>query len=197
MGQPVAATTRANAGGASRTGRTGKRHAAKASRSAAAVASVVTTFGLSAYFHFADAKAASATAATRSASSNTGTAAATTGGTTASAGRTPTVGGATMADGTYLGATDTNRWGPVQVQISVTGGKITSVTAVQTPSDNGRDIAINAQATPFLASEALTAQSANIDTVSGATYTSTSYRNSLQSAIDQARAAATNTGATA
>ncbi|KUO11473.1 FMN-binding protein [Streptomyces sp. DSM 15324] len=78
------------------------------------------------------------------------------------------------------------RWGPVQVRITVQNGKITDVTAVTYPQDNPRDQQINAYALPQLRSEALKAQSAHIDTVSGATYTSDGYRQSLQSALDSA-----------
>ncbi|MFI7502198.1 FMN-binding protein [Streptomyces sp. NPDC049687] len=78
------------------------------------------------------------------------------------------------------------RWGPVQVRITVADGRITDVTAVTYPQENPRDQQINAYAIPRLRSEALTAQSADIDTVSGATYTSDGYRQSLQSALDSA-----------
>jgi uncharacterized protein with FMN-binding domain len=84
------------------------------------------------------------------------------------------------------GDTAQTRWGPVQVQITVAGGKITDVTPVQYPNGNGRDQEINSYALPVLAKEALAAQSANIDHVSGATVTSDGYVQSLQSAIDQA-----------
>ncbi|MFI6406603.1 FMN-binding protein [Streptomyces sp. NPDC050548] len=87
---------------------------------------------------------------------------------------------------TVTGETAQTRWGPVQVKITVTNGKITDVTAVQSPSDNPRDQEINSYALPQLKSEALAAQSASIDTVSGATYTSDGYRQSLQSALDSA-----------
>lgn len=97
-----------------------------------------------------------------------------------------------LADGTYVGDTDTNRWGPVQVQITVEGGVITAVDVLQSPSGDHTSIQINDQAVPWLVSETLAAQSADVDTVSGATYTSDSYRQSLQTAIDQARAAATS-----
>ena len=93
------------------------------------------------------------------------------------------------ADGsstTVTGDTAQTRWGPVQVQVTVAGGKITAVTAVQYPNGNGRDQEINSYALPVLAQEALAAQSANIDHVSGATVTSDGYVKSLQSAIDQA-----------
>jgi uncharacterized protein with FMN-binding domain len=87
---------------------------------------------------------------------------------------------------TVTGDTAQTRWGPVRVQITVSGGQITDVTAVQYPNGNGRDQEINSYALPVLAQEALKAQSANIDHVSGATVTSDGYVQSLQSAIDQA-----------
>ncbi len=87
---------------------------------------------------------------------------------------------------TVTGDTAQTQWGPVQVQITVSSGTITDVTAVQYPSGNGRDQEINSYALPVLAQEAVAAQSANIDHVSGATVTSDGYVQSLQSAIDQA-----------
>ncbi len=87
---------------------------------------------------------------------------------------------------TVTGATAQTRWGPVQVQITVTGGRITDVAAVQYPNGNGRDQQINSYALPVLAQEAVAAQSAHIDHVSGASVTSGGYVQSLQSAIDKA-----------
>ncbi|MER7835767.1 FMN-binding protein [Streptomyces sp. NPDC096040] len=84
------------------------------------------------------------------------------------------------------GDTVQTRWGPVQVRVTVKSGKITDVTALQYPQDNPRDQEINSYALPQLRSEALAAQSASIDTVSGATYTSEGYQQSLQSALDSA-----------
>jgi uncharacterized protein with FMN-binding domain len=84
------------------------------------------------------------------------------------------------------GDTVQTRWGPVQVRVTVEGGKLTDVTAVQYPQDNPRDQEINCYALPQLRREALAAQSAQIDMVSGATYTSTGYKQSLQSALDAA-----------
>jgi uncharacterized protein with FMN-binding domain len=78
------------------------------------------------------------------------------------------------------------RWGPVQVRLTLAGGKITAVDVVQYPDGNGRDRAINDEALPVLVQETISAQSANIDMVSGATVTSTGYLQSLQSALDQA-----------
>lgn len=95
-------------------------------------------------------------------------------------------GSSTSGSKSYTGDTVQTRWGPVQVRITVKSGKITDVTALSYPSDNPRDQEINSYAIPQLRSEALSAQSANIDTVSGATYTSDGYKQSLQSALDSA-----------
>lgn len=97
-------------------------------------------------------------------------------------------GGSTKSTGTRTVTGDTvqTRWGPVQVRVTIKSGRITDVTAVQYPQDNPRDQEINSYALPQLRSEALSAQSASIDTVSGATYTSQGYQQSLQSALDSA-----------
>ncbi|WP_136587676.1 FMN-binding protein [Microbacterium hydrothermale] len=101
-----------------------------------------------------------------------------------STGQTPSSG---LRDGTYTGAAANTRYGPVQVQITVSGGSITDVQVPEYPSSNGRDQQINSRALPTLMDETIQAQSAQVDMVSGATYTSTGYRTSLQSALDQAR----------
>lgn len=88
--------------------------------------------------------------------------------------------------GTFLGAVAQTRYGPVQVRIVVSDGTITDVTAPQLTDADGRSVAISAQAAPVLRQEALQAQSAQIQAVSGATFTSEGYTTSLQSAIDQA-----------
>ncbi|MFF0222352.1 FMN-binding protein [Streptomyces sp. NPDC004629] len=87
---------------------------------------------------------------------------------------------------TVTGDTAQTRWGPVQVRVTVRGGRLTDATAVVYPQDNPRDRQLSAYALPQLRREALAAQSAQIDTVSGATYTSDGYRQSLQSALDSA-----------
>jgi uncharacterized protein with FMN-binding domain len=92
----------------------------------------------------------------------------------------------TAKSGTFTGATAQTRWGPVQVQIVVANGKITSANAVRYPNGNGNDAQINAYAIPQLNSEAVAASSAKIDMISGATVTSGGYLQSLQNAIDQA-----------
>ena len=78
------------------------------------------------------------------------------------------------------------QYGPVQVQVTVANKKITAVTVLRYPTSTGRDQKINSYAIPVLKSETLSAQNANIDMVSGATYTSLGYIKSLQSALDQA-----------
>jgi uncharacterized protein with FMN-binding domain len=90
------------------------------------------------------------------------------------------------SSGTYTGQSVDTRWGPVQVQITVKNGKITAAQAVVFPQENPRDQEINSFAVPQLNSEAVQAQSGNIDAVSGATVTSGGYIQSLQSAVDQA-----------
>jgi uncharacterized protein with FMN-binding domain len=95
-----------------------------------------------------------------------------------------------LAAGTFQGDVIDTRWGPVQVAATVANGKITNVTTLASPNDKQKSISINNRATPILRTEALSAQSANIDGVSGATYTSEGYAQSLQSALDQARGGA-------
>jgi uncharacterized protein with FMN-binding domain len=87
---------------------------------------------------------------------------------------------------TYQGSVVQTRWGPVQVTITVSKGKITSVAVPTYPNSNGRDKEINAYALPILKQETISAQSADIDAVSGATITSDGYIQSLQSALDAA-----------
>ena len=90
------------------------------------------------------------------------------------------------AAGTFKGSIVQTQFGPVQVEIVVQNGKITSATAIKYPSANQRDVLIANYAVPTLNAEAVQAQSANISMVSGATYTSDGYLQSLQSAIDKA-----------
>lgn len=90
------------------------------------------------------------------------------------------------ADGTVAGQVVSTRYGDVQVQVTISGGAITDITALELPSGDGHSSRISEAVGPMLRSEALQAQSATIDLVSGATYTSTAYRESLQSALDVA-----------
>lgn len=86
---------------------------------------------------------------------------------------------------TVDGPVVSTRFGPVQVEVVVANGKIADVVALQLPTGR-RSGSISNYAEPILHDEALQAQSANIDFVSGATYTSDAYSKSLQSALDQA-----------
>lgn len=104
----------------------------------------------------------------------------------AGTGSSGSTGTATPGSTTVTGAVAQTRWGPVQVRITVSGGKVTAVDIVQVPNGNRRDVEINDYAVPVLTREALAAQSADIDSVSGATVTSDGYTTSLQSALDQA-----------
>ena len=99
----------------------------------------------------------------------------------------PTAAG-TYKDGTATGAVISTRFGDVQVEVTISGGAITDVTALQLPNSDRRSQSIASSAAPILREEALTAQSASIDLLSGATYTSEAYAESLQSALDQVRA---------
>ena len=88
---------------------------------------------------------------------------------------------------TYDGSTVQTRYGPVQVRITVAGGKVTVADAIQLPSGNSYDDQVRQYAVPVLNQEAVAAQSSKISMVSGATYTSNAYVQSLQSALDQAK----------
>ncbi|PLS30215.1 FMN-binding domain-containing protein [Bifidobacterium margollesii] len=92
----------------------------------------------------------------------------------------------TLADGTYTSVASPNEYGEVQLQVTVKGGKITAINAVSYPNHTDRSQAISAQAIPELADRAISAQSSDIQFVSGATETSTAFANSLQDAINQA-----------
>ncbi|MBV9292863.1 MAG: FMN-binding protein [Frankiales bacterium] len=92
----------------------------------------------------------------------------------------------TVTSHTYVGNAADTRYGPVQVAVTVRSGKVTAVKAVDYPTSDPRDAQINTYAIPQLDSEATAAGSASIDMVSGATFTSEGYLQSLQSALDKA-----------
>jgi uncharacterized protein with FMN-binding domain len=89
---------------------------------------------------------------------------------------------------TVTGAAASTPYGPMQIQLTFTGQRITKVTILQRTNDGAESNQIDSSAIPKLTSETLTAQNGRIDAVSGATYTSAGYTKSLQSALDQARA---------
>jgi uncharacterized protein with FMN-binding domain len=120
--------------------------------------------------------------ATASASTSTPNATATPGATV-----TPAP-GALYKDGSYTGSVDDAQWGVVQVKAIIKNGKITDVQFLQYPNDRNRSVYINSVAGPQLSSEAIQAQSANVDVVTGATDSSLAFIQSLTDALSQARA---------
>lgn len=94
--------------------------------------------------------------------------------------------GSSSGTRTVTGDAVDTRYGPVQVQVTLSGHTITNVVVVQYPANDSRDQQINSYAIPLLTQATLTANSANVDMVSGATYTSDGYQQSLQSALDKA-----------
>ena len=120
-------------------------------------------------------------------------AASSTGSAAAKASATPKAGTTTQASTATQAATRTvtgtvasTQYGPMQVQVTLAGTKITKVTVLQRTDDGAESDQIDATAIPMLTSETLAAQSAHIDAVSGASYTSSGYIQSLQSALDKA-----------
>ena len=112
-------------------------------------------------------------------------------GTSGSTGSTDSTGDA--ATGSAQGASQTidgpvvdTRYGPVQVEITVDGSQVTGVVALQLPDGDRRSAQISSRVEDTLSSQALAAQSGSIDGVSGATYTSEGYAESLQAALDAA-----------
>ena len=94
---------------------------------------------------------------------------------------------ATFKDGTYTGKSSDAFYGYIQVQATVTGGKLTDVQFLDYPQDRSDSIAINEYAMPQLKQQAIQAQSAKVDGVSGATDTSQAFIESLGDALQQAQ----------
>lgn len=97
----------------------------------------------------------------------------------------PSESSSSSATTTVTGDTVQTRYGPIQVRVTFTGDQITGVETLQQPDSDGKSQRISDFAIPQLRAEVLSSQSADIDTVSGATYTSDGYAQSVQSAIDQ------------
>lgn len=114
------------------------------------------------------------------------------GSTTGSAGSTDaaasgsTDSAAAASDGTWAGSTVSTRFGEVQVQVTISGGAVTDVTALHLTDHDNRSVQISNRAAPILRDEVLQAQSSSVSLVSGATYTSAAYLQSLQAALDEA-----------
>ena len=107
-------------------------------------------------------------------------------GSTSSSDSSSSSGSTSSSSKTYTGDAASTRFGDVQVQITVANGEVTTATVTEVPWQDHRDQEINARAVPILTEETVSAQSADIDMVSGATITSQGYVESLQSALDQA-----------
>lgn len=128
-------------------------------------------------------------------SSNSSSASDSSGGSSSgSATATPTTGGATgtsgslYKDGSYTGSPADAQWGLIQVKAIIKSGKITDVQFLQYPNERNRSVEINNYADPQLTSEAIQAQSATVDVVSGATDSSDAFMQSLSDALSQAKA---------
>ncbi|MFS2279606.1 FMN-binding protein [Microbacterium sp. OR21] len=153
-------------------------------------ATLATVSGLVLLFGYRTSHGEEMTATAPAAGGSVGAPSDVTGSTSGGAGSTGSTGSTAssgLQNGTYTGDSAGTRYGPVQVQITVSGGSISAVDVLDYPSDNPRDRQINQRALPMLISETTSAQSARIDMISGATYTSEGYLRSLQSAIDQAQ----------
>lgn len=94
--------------------------------------------------------------------------------------------GSNYKNGSYDGSVGNAYYGDVQVRITISNGKLSNLSFLQYPNDNNTSSRINAQALPTLKSEALQAQSAQVDGVSGASYTSQAFQDSLKSALQKA-----------
>ncbi|MFD1417669.1 FMN-binding protein [Companilactobacillus keshanensis] len=89
-------------------------------------------------------------------------------------------------DGTYTGSSTSTRWGDVQIQITISGGKLTKINVLKHPDSENKSVQINEQSLPTYKSEAIKAQSASIQQISGATETYKGFTGSLQNALNQA-----------
>lgn len=107
---------------------------------------------------------------------------------TGTAGPPNTTGQGNYKDGTYTGSVTDAQWGNIQVQVVIQNGKMTNITFLQYPNERERSVIINDYADPRLVSEAIQAQSANVDAITGATDTSDAFSQSLNDALSQAQA---------
>jgi uncharacterized protein with FMN-binding domain len=154
----------------------------------ATVAGVAAVLGFHARSPAVTVAAATSRAAASTPSGSTGSA--TTTGSTASAGASAT--SPSSATKTALGDAMSTRYGTAQVRVTVSNGKIIKVEAIQLQNSDPKSAAISSSAEPILRQSVLTKQTAAVDAVSGATYTSLSYEGSLQSALDKLNFTATD-----
>lgn len=129
---------------------------------------------------------ANGTTGSSASGSSSGTGAGSSSSTGSSSSSSSSLGASAKAGGTYAGTAVETRFGTVQVQVTIKAGVITDVTALHLTDQEQRSVQISARAAPLLRSEVLSAQSANVQTIGGATYTSEAYLTSLQAALDAA-----------
>lgn len=157
-------------------------------------ATVLGTAGVLLFKPVTATSAASAAPSDDAASSSTSSSSADTGSSSSSTASTPSASASASSDpssssaknGTFTGAAETTRFGTTQVKVTISAGKLTEVTTVKLNQNDPRSYQISVDAAPTLRSEVLSKQTAAVDTVSGATYTSAAYEASLQSALDKA-----------
>jgi len=154
----------------------------RAAVSAALASAGILLVGWQSGVHVADTRTALAAAATGNQTAGTTDAT----GSSSATGGAGAAGASAKAVGTYDGDVVQTRFGTVQVQITVKAGQITDVAALKLTDAEGRSVQISNYAAPILRSEVLQAQSAEVQTVGGATVTSDAYLTSLQAALDAA-----------
>jgi uncharacterized protein with FMN-binding domain len=157
-------------------------------RTRAAISASLASVGILAAGWQAGAQALDAAEATAAGTGSTATGGSASSGSSSSGSTSgqATTGAQAKAQATYAGKVVSTRFGTVQVQITVQNGKVTDVTALKLTDAERKSQMISAQAAPILRSEVLQAQSADVQTVSGATVTSDAYLTSLQAALDAA-----------
>lgn len=160
----------------------------RAAVSAALASAGILIAGWQSGVHVADTGSSVASAAAGTTGSTGSSGSSGTSGSTGSSGASGagTTGASAKAVGTYPGSVVQTRFGSVQVQITVQAGKITDVTALQLTDAERKSVQISNRAAPLLRAEVLQSQSADVQTISGATVTSEAYLNSLQAALDAA-----------
>ena len=155
----------------------------RAAVSAALASAGILLVGWQSGAHVAD---TGSTAAAASAATSSGASSGKSGTSSGSGAGGGTAGAPAQAAGTYAGSVVRTRFGTVQVQITVKAGAVTDVTALQLTDDDRKSVQISNRAAPLLRAAAIKAQSAQVQTISGATVTSAAYLTSLQGALDAA-----------
>ncbi|HEX4774270.1 MAG TPA: FMN-binding protein [Candidatus Saccharimonadales bacterium] len=123
----------------------------------------------------------------QAASTNSGSSSSSGSGSSSGSSSTSSTSSATYKDGTYTGSASDAFYGNIQVQATISGGKITDVQFLQYPNEQNNSVRINQAAMPYLKQEAIQAQNANVDIITGATDTSQAFIQSLGSALQKAQ----------